>query len=114
MNETSLYANCRGGGAEAWRHRQRLSARDTEHCDAHLLAETDARPGVEGQEDERVRREVPRGAPVEEAVGVELVCCVNVSAMLLSADTCVSPSGPQRSFLRCIMKTEYRILQALW
>ena len=70
--------------------------------------------GVEGHEDERVRREVPRGAPVEEAVGVEFVRYVDVSAVLWWADTYVSPSGPQRSFLRCIMKTEYRILQVLW
>ena len=41
----------------------------------HLLAETDARSGVEGHEDERVRREVLVQALVKEAVGVELQGC---------------------------------------
>lgn len=39
---------------------------------AYLLAETDARAGVEGEKDERVGREVLLHALVEEPVGVEL------------------------------------------
>lgn len=39
---------------------------------AYLLAEADARAGVEGEEDERVGGEVLLHALVEEPVGVEL------------------------------------------
>ena len=38
-----------------------------------LLPEADARPRVEGQEDERVRREVPMQPLIDEAVRVEFV-----------------------------------------
>lgn len=41
----------------------------------HLLAETDARAAVEGEEDERVRDQVLADAFVQEAVRVELVGC---------------------------------------
>ena len=41
----------------------------------YLLAEANARPGVEGHEDEGVRREVLVQTLVKEAVGVELQGC---------------------------------------
>ena len=41
---------------------------------AYLLPEADARPGVEWEEDERVRREVLVQTFVQEPVGIEFKC----------------------------------------
>lgn len=63
---------------------------------AYLLAEADARAGVEGEEDERVGREVLLYALVEEPVGVELQGCggCGVKHVRLNAETCAYHQGP--------------------
>ena len=62
-NDISLYAN--------YRARQRRTRRADVWT--HLLSETDARTGVEGEEDERVWGEVLVNTVIQEPVGIVLL-----------------------------------------
>ena len=103
MNEASLYANC---GVVRKSVACMVSKRERERNRAYLLTETDTGPGVEGEEDERVRREVLVQPFVQEAIRVELQSYVTAMSRVKRSDLESLPSGPQRSFLRCMTNTE--------
>jgi hypothetical protein len=67
-----------------------------------LLSETNSRPGIEREEDERVRNEVLLDSFVQEPVRIEFFRCraVEITGRFEGTNRS-SPSGPQRSFLRC-------------
>lgn len=80
----------------------------------YLLSEADARPGVERQKDERIRRQVLVQAFIEEAIWIKEVrwkkenrdrAHQGQTVHLVIDPIKYSPSGPHRSFLRCIRNT---------
>ena len=84
MNDASLYANCSRRLTQPER-KVSVQARGPRSGEkgggetkrAYLLAKTDAGAGVEGEEDERVGREVLLHALVEEPVWVPVESWVN-------------------------------------
>ena len=88
MNDVSLYANCEEETQRRVR-RTGLEERGEGEGATHLLAETNAGPAVEGEEDERVRDEVLLHTLVDELVGI-------------------APSGPQGSSQQRMRRTELR------
>lgn len=74
----------------------------------YLLSETDPRAGIERQEDERVWSEIFLQAFVEKTIRVELQGYDSRSSSedVMTGSYSSLPSGPHRSFLLCIIKTE--------
>ena len=69
-----------------------------------LLAEADARAGVEGHEDERVLHEVLLEATIDEAVRIKLHSYdIGQYVEWFSQRSDSVPSGPQISLRRCMI-----------
>ena len=83
----------------------------------NLLTQANTWTSVEGKENESVVQEILLESVVEESIGIEFVRLGKNNLLIKKRDKCdISadiPSGPQRSFRRCIMRTEYEILEML-
>ena len=78
---------------------------------AYLLTKTNARASIEWKEDEWLWCEILVQTIVEEAVGIKFFSCPGRSNQRKQTTRKgLLPSGPQRSFRRCMMNTEYATL----
>ena len=81
----------------------------SDHCGrfavCELLSETNSRSGIEWKEDEGVGNEVPLDSFIQEPVRIEFFRYRGLKLPTSRSRSVMnwnSPSGPQRSFLRCI------------
>jgi len=73
----------------------------------YLLTQADPWAGIEGDKDERVWSQVPMEPLIEEPIWVKFLRCKKIDKHKTQEKTILSlPSGPQRSFRRCMRKTE--------
>lgn len=80
----------------------------------YLLTKADSWASIERDKDEGVRSHVLVHPLIEEPIWVKFLRCENKDKHKPQDTTIAfSPSGPQRSFLRCMRKTEYCTLQYL-